>query len=283
MGYGRYSDSAYQTLVTAKSYTSKSREQIFSSRKIDPEMDPKHIVLRESRDSEEHPNTLAIIVGLDVTGSMGMVPESIVKKTLPDLMGSLLEAGIADPQVLFLGLGDFVYDSAPLQVGQFESSAELLDRWLTKVYLEGGGGGNNCESYNLTYLFAARHTALDCWEKRQQKGFIFTMGDEPCAQSIPGDIIKRLTSTKQASTLSTTEILAEAQKYYQVYHLHLHHDAYSRTEIRKEGWKDLLGNNFITLEDYQQVPKTMAALVISAMNKQTIDAKSNDIYIEEML
>ncbi len=84
--------------------------------------------------------------------NMGMVPESIVKKTLPDLMGSLLEAGIADPQVLFLGLGDFVYDQAPLQVGQFESSAQLLDRWLTKVYLEGGGGGNNWESYNLAYL-----------------------------------------------------------------------------------------------------------------------------------
>ena len=110
------------------------------------------------------------------------------------------------------------------------------------------------------------------------------MGDEPCAQNIPGDIIKRLTSTKQASTLSTAEILAEAQKYYQVYHLHLHHDAYSQTEVRKQGWKDLLGDNFIVLEDYQQVPKTMAAIVISAMNKQqTTDAEPNDVYVEEML
>ena len=292
MGYGRYSDYAYRALAKEKSYATKSREQIFSARSIDPEMDPKQIILRESRDSEEHPQSIAIIVGLDVTGSMGMVPESIVKKTLPDLMGTLLQEGIADPQVLFMGLGDFIYDYAPLQAGQFESSAELLDRWLTKVYLEGGGGGNNWESYNLAYLFAARHTVIDCWEKRKQKGFLFTMGDEPCAPSIPGDIIKRLTSAKQASSLSTPEILTEAQKYYHVYHFHLHHNSYSKTSIRKQGWQELLGDHFITLEDYQQVPKTMADLVIENINQQTTDTQSSktdaneqldNIYIEEML
>lgn len=285
MGHGIYSNRAYKSLSSKKSYATKSREQIFTSRDIDPEMDPRKIVLRESRDSQEHPQSIAILVGLDVTGSMGMVPESIVKKTLPDLMGSLLEQGIADPQVLFLGLGDFVYDNAPLQVGQFESSAELLDRWLTKVYLEGGGGGNNYESYNLAYLFAARHTALDCWEKRKQKGFLFTMGDEPCAPNIPGDIIKRLTTAEQSSTLSTKEILNEAQKYYHIYHFHLDHNASAKMSSRKEGWKELLGDNFITLQDYHQVPKTMAELIISAMKEHTNDVavESDDIQVEEML
>jgi hypothetical protein len=283
MGYGHYSDTAYRALATAKSYATKSREQIFVSQTIDPDMDPQNVIVRESRDSEEHPHTVAIIVGLDVTGSMGMVPESIVKKTLPDLMGTLLQAGVADPQVLFMGLGDFVYDYAPLQVGQFESSAELLDRWLTKVYLEGGGGGNNWESYNLAYLFAARHTAIDCWEKRQQKGFLFTMGDEPCASNIPADIIKRLTNAKQASTLSTEEILIEAQKLYHVYHFHIHHDSYSQTSTRKQGWNELLGDNFILLEDYQQVPKAMADLVIAKINQSQTNNELNEIYVEDML
>ncbi len=283
MGSGFYTEEAYQTLRTTKSYATKTRKQIFQSRRIDPEMAPQSIHVRESCDSIDHPESLAIMVGLDVTGSMGFVPENIVKQTLPDLMGSMIEAGIAHPQVLFLGLGDFVYDQAPLQVGQFESSAELLDRWLTKVYLEGGGGGNNCESYNLAYLVGARHTQIDCWEKRRQKGFIFTIGDEPCAKTIPADIITRLTSASQASTLTTEEILAEAQKYYHVFHLHLEHNAYAKTSQRKEGWQEYLGDNFITLEDYTQVSKAIATLVIQHVEPAQTDLAMKKSTIEAML
>lgn len=149
MGGGTYTHEAYEKIRVTRDYANKSREEIFKSRKLDPEMDPRNIQLRESRDSDEHPESVSIIVALDVTGSMGFVPEDLVKNTLPDLMGTLMKAGIKHPQILFLGIGDHVYDNAPLQVGQFESSAELLDRWLTKVYLEQGGGGNSGESYHL--------------------------------------------------------------------------------------------------------------------------------------
>ncbi len=262
MGNGRFSYEAYESIKVSKDYDGKSREQIFSSRQIDPEMDPRTVKVRESRDSAEHPESVSIIVGLDVTGSMGLVPEIIVKETLPELVGSIIEAGIPDPQVLFLGVGDFVYDSAPLQIGQFESSAELLDRWLTKVYLEGGGGGNNCESYNLAWLVAARHTAIDCWEKRKRKGFVFTIGDEPCSPNIPREIIARLTSENQPGTVTSAQILAEARKRYHVCHFHLEHDDASATDARKEGWRELLGQDFMTLKDHRAVAKRIAQLVI---------------------
>ncbi|MCG8609280.1 MAG: hypothetical protein MI864_01975 [Pseudomonadales bacterium] len=276
MGNGHYTNEAYIALRTRKSYSSKTREQIFESRQLDTEMDPRRIQIRESRDSTEHPESLAIIIGLDVTGSMGFVPEDIVKNTLPDLMGSLIQAGVEHPQVLFLGLGDFVYDRAPLQVGQFESSAELLDRWLTRVYLEQGGGGNNGESYNLAYLFAARHTSIDCFEKRQQKGYVFTIGDEPCLGDIPGDVIRRLTPEDQARTVSTAEILQEAQAQYQVYHLHLLHNQASQSEHRKAGWRDLLGQQFIEIEDYRTVAKRIAECVIRDLETQNRCIKSTD-------
>ncbi len=279
MGYGHYSDTAYKALSRKKSYSTKSRAEIFESRKLDPEMDPREVIVRESRDSVDHPVSVPIIVGLDVTGSMGFVPENIVKETLPELMGTMLKAGVADPQVLFMGLGDFVYDQAPLQVGQFESSAELLDRWLTKVYLEGGGGGNNKESYNLAYLFAARHTRTDAWTKRQQKGFIFTMGDEPCAENIPGDVICRLTSADEARTISTEEMIKEAQERYHVFHLHIEHNSWAKTPERQAGWRELLGANFITIEDYTQVSKTIAELVIYHLAENKKEERS----IETML
>ncbi len=263
MGAGIYSNEAYQRLRSSKSYAAKSRDQIFTSRAMPDDMDPRQAALRVAHDSEEHPNSLPIIVGLDMTGSMGFIPEDIVKNTLPDLMGTMLQAGVADPQVLFMGIGDFVYDRAPLQVGQFESSAELLDRWLTRVYLEGGGGGNNCESYNLAYLFAARHTEIHSWEKRQQKGFIFTIGDEPCAENIPAQVIAEVTAANEGRTISTKDILAEAQQRYEVFHLHVEHCDYATLDKRKAGWKELLGENFIVVKDYQQVAKIIADLVVS--------------------
>ena len=193
---------------------------------------------------------------------MGFVPEQIVKNGLPTLMDNIIEAGINDPQVLFCGIGDFVYDAAPLQVGQFESSADLLDRWLTRVYLEGGGGGNRNESYNLAYLLAARHTSTDAWEKRGEKGFLFTVGDEPCASAIPREIIERLTTGSDRRTVSTGDILAEARERYNVYHIHVVHDAASKFEDRKQGWEELLGSNFVVLQDVEDLSRTVASIVI---------------------
>jgi len=291
MGGGKFSYEAYSRLRASKGYENKSREEIFTSSKIDPEMDPREVITRESRDSEEHPESLSIIVGLDVTGSMGFVPESIVKETLPDLISSLMEAGIQHPQILFMGLGDYIYDNAPLQVGQFESSAELLDRWLTKVYLESGGGGNNKEGYNLAHLFAARHTTIDCWEKRKQKGFLFTIGDEPVFNELPAEIIKKYTSEKEAKSISTQDIIKEAQEKYNVFHLHLEHTEYAKDPIRKGNWKKLLGEHFIEIPDYKKVSKRIAEIVIqyhtpnsnNQENNNSIVNKITDNTIENML
>ena len=263
MGYGNWTRDAYTKLLRVKGYDHRSRSQIFAASHIDPAMDPRNAAMRESRDSEEHPDSQAIIIALDVTGSMGFVPEIIVRKSLPDLMDRLMEAGVKHPQVLFMGLGDYVYDAAPLQVGQFESSAELLDRWLTKVYLEGGGGANNWESYNLAYLFAARHTGIDCWEKRKRKGALITIGDEPCAPNIPGEVIRDLTTEKQAGKVSTATLLEEARERYEVMHLHLDHDSYAATRGRKQGWKKWLGDDFIVLQDYERLAEILADLVVA--------------------
>src|SRR5882757_7308604 len=108
-------------------------------------LDPHGLTLRESRDSDEHPNSLAISVLFDVTGSMGGVPR-VLQTKLPDLFGLLLRKGYTEhPQILFGAVGDATCDRVPLQLGQFESDNRMDDH-LGNILLEGGGGGQMTES-----------------------------------------------------------------------------------------------------------------------------------------
>ena len=123
MGCGTYSSAAREIRAVENGYHSKSTRDIFTERSLNSEMSPYGLDVRESRDSAEHPDSFPIIIALDVTGSMGSIPTYLVKKGLPDIMDKIIKSGIKGPQVLFLGIGDHEYDDAPLQVGQFESSA----------------------------------------------------------------------------------------------------------------------------------------------------------------
>ena len=113
----------------------------------------------------------------DVTGSMRTVPR-VLQTKLPQLLGLLLRKGYAsDPQIMFGAIGDATCDRVPLQVGQFESDNRMDDD-LGRIVLEGGGGGQMTESYELAMYFMARHTVTDCCEKRGRRGYLFIIGDE---------------------------------------------------------------------------------------------------------
>ena len=179
MGGGSYS---YNDAVTrSRSYKSQSIEKTFSKKNLDPEMNPLNINFRESCDSEEHPESFPIIIALDETGSMGKVPKYLIDNTLPDCVASIMKAGIDNPQICFMAFGDVedCYEEAPLQVGQFESSDELMEKWLRKVDLEGKGGGNGGEDPHMCWYFAANHIKTDALEKRGIKGCLITISDEP--------------------------------------------------------------------------------------------------------
>src|ERR1700677_2612750 len=147
MGHGTYSVTHSILRNASLSSSNASNADIFTARSIDNAMSPFGVLVRESRDSVDHPNSFPIVLGLDVTGSMGSVPNFLVKEGLPKIMDKIFQGGEKDPQVLFVAVGDHECDRSPLQVGQFESNDELLDKWLKDVYLENGGGGNGGESY----------------------------------------------------------------------------------------------------------------------------------------
>ena len=259
MGSSSWSSDSYANLKT--SYTTKSTAAIFTSKTLDNDMSPKGIKFRESRDSDAHPETLAIAVFLDETGSMGEIPETLVRHKLGSLMETLISHGIAHPAVLFGGIGDHISDKSPLQVGQFESGTDELNKWLTKIYLEGNGGGQEMESYLLAWIMAARHTSIDCFEKRQQKGFLFTIGDERSWEEVDAEYLKSIFGYTQAEDISIKSILEEVKRTYHVFHIHANETGYKDSPSVIGAWKDLLGERLLIVDDHDAIAEVIASTV----------------------
>ena len=181
MGSGRWSPVTYDDRAAARAATGTdafdySKSAIQSGQlRVHQTLDPRGMAPRESRDSAEHPESTPILISLDVTGSMGRVVRGI-HSDLPHLLELILgHKYVPDPQILFAAVGDATCDTVPLQVGQFESD-NRMDQHLENMILEGGGGGQMTESYELMLYVAARLTASDAWDKRRKKGYLFMIG-----------------------------------------------------------------------------------------------------------
>lgn len=262
MGGGTYSTSNRTVRSKLMNFASNSLDQNFTQNKekqIHESMSPKLAKLREARDSDAHPNSVPIIVAMDVTASMRSIPQQLVIEGLPTLMGNIIQHGTPDPALLFLAIGDHEVDRAPLQVGQFESGDAELDMWLTRTWIEQGGGGNAGESYLLAWYFAAFHTVTDAWEKRKQKGFLFTIGDEPCLTRLPKQAVTEIMGMPVQDGFDHTALLKLAQERYEVYHLNCLEG--QRGFSSEPGWRDLLGQNCISVLKHTDIPNVISDIV----------------------
>lgn len=255
MGHGNYSHAAHTALVTGRA---SAGTEVFTQRGVHPLMNPQGLTVRESRDSADHPESLAIAFALDVTGSMGEVPRQLATRDLPQFMALLGACGVPDPQILFAAVGDATSDHAPLQVGQFESTAELMDQWLTWSYLEGGGGGTGSESYELVFYLAAEHFDADCFAKRRRKGYVFLTGDELPYPAVSRHQVQTLFGEHLAEDVPIEEVIAAAAEQWHLFFLIPEPNRRQRCEPR---WRDLLGDHVICLEESGDCCAVAAALV----------------------
>lgn len=264
MGTGRWDGETTRAYAASTSIRStQSREQIFTRRHINEALDPAKVVLRESRDSENNPNSTAIIIGLDVTGSMGVIAEKLAKGKLGKLMEGIFERRpVADPQIMVMGIGDIHCDRAPLQVSQFEVDIKI-DESLQNVFLEGGGGGNDSESYDLPWYFAASRTSTDCFEKRGKKGYLITIGDEmPPTEKISKAQFESVFGKTQDIPSSQSEALEAAQKTFDVFHVIVEQGNYARGARGQHvigAWRELLGSRAIPLDNWENITEVMIA------------------------
>lgn len=272
MGGGSYNLESRNLRAKASNFSDATRDSstVFKQaieRKAHDSMLSKGVKIRESRDSEAHPASVPIILAMDVTGSMESLPVDMVTVGLPKIMAKLLERGV-DPALLFTAIGDHEWDKYPLQIGQFESGDAELDMWLTRTFIEKGGGGNGGESYLLAWYMAAYIAQTDAWDKRKEKGFLITIGDEPCLPNLPGSAVTGIfgENVGEKANYTREKLLAKAQERWHVFHINIEHASVSINA--QAGWIKLLGENAMSVQGVSDIANVIVDK-ISTFKKNT--------------
>lgn len=272
MGGGAWTTATYNNYTTTtkgsvSAFNAMNYTQIYKASQMDKALNP-YGVMRECRDTEEHPNTIPVILALDVTGSMGDAAAKVAK-SLNEIMGELYKS-ITDVEFLIAAVGDLSYDNSPFQAGQFESDIRIAEQ-TDKIYFEGGGGGNNWESYTAAWYFGLFHTQLDCWA-RNKKGIIITLGDEPLNPYLPGNQLARVFNTNKQSDIAdvnTKELYKAASKKFDIYHISVKDVSTSHhfyENLNQETWMSVIGSNYRE-SDIQSLAKNISNIIIEATNK----------------
>jgi hypothetical protein len=245
--------------------------------KLDPRLLNKAgIRIRESRDSAEHPESRAVAVLFDVTGSMKDVPRTAVTK-LGQLMGMLIRKGYLEhPHVLFGAIGDAHSDEVPLQVGQFESDLAMDDD-LTRFVLEGNGGGQKSESYELGAWFLNQYAKMDCFEKRGLKGYCFILGDERYYDTVKREQIEAVIGEKVQEDVPTAEVFEQLKQKFEVFLIRPTQGSYAGDRDVIEPWQKLLQQNILVLDDANAVCELIAGTIGLCEGKGDVDSIRADL------
>lgn len=207
MGGGWYDDGdavrggmGSAALHSATGYSSVA-EEVMRANMMHEDMDPRG---RELMCDAQTP----IVIAIDVTGSMGDWSKIIWDK-LPMFFGQLkLQDYCPGPAISFAGIGDApAGDQAPLQVSNFASGG-VLDGWISKIWLEGLGGGNQRESYDLACSFYSSRVVFTGL-RPGEKPFFFITGDEGLYETVQRAYVHQWVGDSSEPTYGTTPVLIQ--------------------------------------------------------------------------
>jgi len=268
LGNSRWSRDDYTAYNTANT-VGRSTSEVFRSHSVPDDLNPTKFKKRESRDSDANPKSNAIIIACDVTGSMGIIADNLIRTGIGTTFEEILkraadsaQAMVTDPHLMVLGIGDAKYDQGPIQATQFEADIKIAEQ-LQRIWLEKGGGGNSRESYDLAWYFAAARTSIDCWEKRGKKGYLFTIGDECAPDYLSKDEINRFLGDGVQDNLKAHQMLEVVQRVYNVYHIIIEEGSFARGSLPRvqSSWREMLGQRVISLADHTKLAETIVSAI----------------------
>ena len=247
-------------------------QEVFRSNSINTNLDPALFKngIRESCDSAGCPKSRAIAIGFDETGSMGEIPFYFVKSGFPTLINMIQGDSLGyDPQIAVVGIGDVKVDKSSLQFSQFEADTRMIDN-LPLFHIEEGGGGNKGESYNTPWWALAKHTKIDCFNKRGEKGIYISIGDDKSHPTLKRYELKKIFGNYdglEENEISTTRIRDMALERWHLFHILIkrryewnYSSGYASSGV-EESWRSLLGNHIAILEDYTCVAELIATML----------------------
>lgn len=264
MGGGAWVTSQFHDSVKARGFASVDAmasadvRSVYRASTLSPALDPYRVV-RECRDSEEHPNTTPIIIALDITGSMGAAATMCAAK-LNETIEALYESN-DDVQIMTMGIGDIDYDRIPLQATQFESDIRIFEQMNALVF-EGGGGGNGYESYAAAWYFALHNTDLDAYNKRGKKGVLITLGDECPGEWLRADMLKKYLGCEATEDMRVEDVYKAASEKFEIFHISISNDSsyhYYKRQADAE-WSKLMGDHYCVATS-NELPQIIAAIV----------------------
>lgn len=217
---------AFRTVTGASSIA----EEKMSRSRMDPALSPKDRVLNcES----ENP----IVFLFDVTGSMGTLPQIIYDK-MPMIAGQIIDQKyVADPQISLGAIGDEMGDQAPIQVADFVKLRKM-DEWLQRIWIEGEGGGQHFESYELMLWYYLNRCNLP----KAKNPILLITGDEDFRETMPAGTLNKLFGGQNQGTTAKTVIRDLLAKFNG--NMILIHRTYSDGELNKvilSDWRQALG------------------------------------------
>jgi hypothetical protein len=275
VGGGHWDATSYSTTRATRKATGADpfayTSQGLSSGKVHDDLDPAKLnsfdaITRECFDSDDHPFTTPIAIMFDVTGSMGGIPRQLQDK-LTNLFGLLLRKGYCeDPQILVGGVGDSRTDRFPIQISQFEAD-NRIDTALENIILEGNGGGQGLEGYELAFWAMGALPNLDSVTKRGKKGYLFVIGDEMSYTDVrPSDVKSRI-GLDISEPVSLIDAINAAQENFEVFWIYPSQASYYRAG-NHEKWRDIfaktnqgLGERVIVVDDIDNVCEVIGSTI----------------------
>jgi hypothetical protein len=286
-GYGAsysYDDSVDVVKKSAKAYNIDMKREYTAPKEEKSRLPPplNKIMLTKAK--------LPIVIAVDVTGSMKEYPKMIFEKLcilynetvyfLPDKLKDSFE-------ISFCAVGDAYSDAYPIQVTDFASKADL-DKNLSLLFPEGGGGGQARESYELMAYYYAYRCQLANGGKKPRPMFFF-IGDENFYNRVNRSQIMEYIGDPPATDLITTDVFNELKKKFDTYMLRIPYDDAAEEAEINASWQSALGKDrVIMLKDPRRVVDTILGLIAANVEnfglfKKRIQIRQTPEQVEQVL
>ncbi|MFA6860046.1 MAG: hypothetical protein WCR30_01500 [Clostridia bacterium] len=179
MGGYSYDRDVYSSSSSSSWGSSSVSDEKLSASSLDKSMLPKKTIKSDAKNP--------IVIMLDVTGS-NIDFAKIVYDKMPMFFGNIEQKGyLKDFEISVCAVGDANSDSYPLQISNFAKGKEI-DSWLEKLVLEGCGGGQRMETYELGAYYLLKNAEF----RADAEPIVFFIADESPYPYLEKDHVENL-------------------------------------------------------------------------------------------